>query len=284
MLQEVLEYLNPRKGASYIDATLGDGGYAEAVLTQSAPNGKLLGIERDPEMAKRAGARLKRFSPRCKIVHGSYGELDEIARREKFLNSDGVVFDLGVASWHFDESQRGFSFKTNEPLDMRFDPTTTKTTAADLLNYSSAEYLVRLFSEYGEEPESKKIANTVVRRRPISSTQQLAEIIIKAKKHRGTRIHPATKIFQALRIAVNMELRLLEAVLPQTVGIIRLSGVLVFVSYHSLEDRIIKQFLRSQKEQGKLYLLTKKPIRASAKEIAQNPRARSAKLRAAQKV
>lgn len=284
MLSEVVRLLSPRKDGAFIDATLGDGGYAEALLEGSAPHGKLLGIERDPAMAARARERLRKFSSRCHIVEESYEGLGAIARREGFQESDGIVFDLGVASWHFDQSQRGFSFRTDEPLDMRFDPTTTQQTAADLLNYSSEEYLTQLFSEYGEEPEARKIAHAVVRRRPIFSTHRLVEIVSQAKRAHFSRIHPATRVFQALRIVVNMELRALETALPQTVSIIRMGGVLVFVSYHSLEDRLVKQFLRGQKEQGTLRPLTRKPILPSAEEVRENPRARSAKLRAAERI
>ena len=247
----------------------------------TAPDGMLLGIDRDPEMLERARVRLQPFGDRVITVQGSYADITAIAKTHGFLESDGILFDLGVASWHFDLSGRGFSFRSDEPLDMRFDPTEGSTpTASMIVNRSSRDELERIFRDYGEEPEAKRIARAIIEHRPIHTTRMLADLITKTKRYSRGRVHPATQTFQALRISVNNELELLDGAIPGAVRALRVGGVLVIIAYHSLEDRIVKQAFRSQAQSGFLDVLTPQPRRPSMIDIRENPRVRSAKLRA----
>ena len=285
MLREVLTAFSPKPGGSYIDATVGDGGHAQAILERTAPDGKLLGLDRDAAMAERARKRLAQYGERCIVVADSYVRLAEHAARSGFTACDGILFDLGVASFHFSgESGRGFSFRTDEALDMRFSPEEGRTTAARILERSSQDELERIFTEYGEEREARRIANAIVRNRPIRTTRELSELVTRVKRQRYGSMHPATKVFQALRIVVNEELRAFELILPQTIGFLRAGGVLGILAYHSLEDRIAKHFMKAQVASGTFELLTVKPIRPTADEVFENPRARSVRFRAAQRL
>ena len=300
LLREVLEGLVVRPGGVYIDGTLGAGGHAEAILAASAPDGRLLGLDRDPQAVTRATARLEPYGERAVLLHASYVELAALARERGFFPVAGVLFDLGFSSLQVAAAQRGFSFRLAGPLDMRFDPTSAGPTAADLVNTLSEAELVDLLWRYGEEPRSRRIAQAIVAARPLESTGELAEVVAAAaKRPRGRRIHPATRVFQALRIAVNRELEAVEAVLPQAVEILRPGGRLAVITFHSLEDRIVKRFFKQEargcicppeapictcEHQPTLRLVNRKPIRPSAEELAANPRSRSAKLRVAEKL
>ena len=289
---EVLKYLDPKPNQNFIDATIGEGGHSAAILEKNAPKGKVLGIELDPELyEKLQAAKLKvkneKLKNRLILVNDSFVNLKEIVKRERFLAVSGILFDLGMSSWHLEESGRGFSFLKNEPLDMRYSPQ-NPLTAEKIVNYWSKPEMEKILEEYGEERFAKKIAEEIIEARqskPIKTTSQLVEIIKKAvlSRYRHQKIHFATRTFQALRITVNDELNNLEKALPQTLEILKPGGRLVVISFHSLEDRIVKNFYRDSSPE-KLKILTKKPIRPTPEEIKINPRARSAKLRAAIKL
>lgn len=299
LLQEALALLAPRPGGRYIDATLGGGGHAEAILEASSPDGQLLGLDADPRAIQRVRERLARFGPRAILVHANFRELEAVARTHGFEDVDGILFDLGVSSFHLDEAEQGFSFRHEGPLDMRLDPTSGPT-AADIVNTLDEEELADILYRYGEERRSRRIARALVANRPITTTTQLAEIVVRAIGRRpGTRIHPATRTFQALRIYVNDELGALEAALPQAVNLLKPGGILVVITFHSLEDRIVKHFLRQESRdcicppntpictcghKAQLAILHRKGITPSPDEIARNPRSRSARLRAARKL
>lgn len=300
LLLETIQALQPRSGHRYVDATLGGGGHAERILELTTPDGLLLGIDADPQALQAATARLASFGRRFTPVHAHFDALARVASETGFERSHGVLFDLGVSSPQLDRAERGFSFSQEAPLDMRFDPT-SGATAAELVNSLSQAELTRIFFDYGEERFARRIAERISRQRtqsPIRTTTQLAAIIAQAKpKSTRDRIHPATRVFQALRIAVNDELNRLQFALPQALDVLRLGGRLVVISFHSLEDRIVKQFLRREARgcicppelpacicgrNPTVRILTSRPITASTAEIAANPRARSAKLRAAE--
>jgi len=298
--QEVLEGLGVRPSKHYLDATVGGGGHAAAILQASVPNGRLLGLDRDPEAAARAAERLKCFGQRAVVIHKSYINLADVAREQSFYPLDGVLFDLGFSSWQIDDPARGFSFRADGPLDMRFDPSEGGPTAADLVNQCTEPELVEILWQYGEEPHSRRIAQAILATRPIHSTVQLSEVILDAvpgARRRG--IHPATLTFQALRIAVNQELMGLSDALSQSLAVLRPGGRLAVITFHSLEDRIVKHFMRQQakdcicppeipvcmcEHKASLRLITRKPVLPSAAEVAANPRSRSAKLRLAEKI
>lgn len=300
LLREVLEGLAVRPGGIYIDGTLGAGGHAEAILAASAPDGRLLGLDRDPQAVTRATARLESYGERAVLLRASYVELGTLARERGFFPVEGVLFDLGFSSLQIADAERGFAFRLAGPLDMRFDPTSAGPTAADLVNTLPEAELADLLWRYGEESRSRRIAQAIVAARPLESTGELAEIVAAAvARPRGRRIHPATRVFQALRIAVNRELESLEAVLPQAVEVLRPGGRLAVITFHSLEDRIVKRFFKQEargcicppespictcEHQPALRLVNRKPMRPSAEELAVNPRSRSAKLRVAEKL
>lgn len=292
LLSEVLAYLAPRPGGRYVDATIDGGGHARAVLAASAPDGRVLGIDRDPhiiaalreELAGAIGAG------RLHIVAASFATLGQQLAACGLTAVDGVLFDLGLSSFHLDASGRGFAFARDEPLDMRFDPTGTACeSAADILAGRDAAALTALFRAYGEERFASRIARTIVARRrqaPLRTTGELlAAIAASLPAHvrwRATR--DAARIFQALRIAANDELEALAAALPQAVAALAPGGRLVIISFHSLEDRQVKHFFRAAQRDGQLRILTKRPIQPSQAETDANPRAASAKLRAAERV
>ncbi|NPA89964.1 MAG: 16S rRNA (cytosine(1402)-N(4))-methyltransferase RsmH [Chloroflexi bacterium] len=299
MVKEVIEYLQPRSGGTYIDATVGGGGHAEAILKASEPEGRLLGLDADPGAIERTHRRLHRLGHRVKLVHAHFDRLEDIATREGFVPADGVLMDLGISSDQLEEGERGFSFLRPGPLDMRMDPSLPRT-AADLVNTLPEEELARLIHTYGEERYARRIARAIVQARPLYTTTELADLIARVvPRRRGQRLHPATRTFQALRIAVNDELGALERALPQAIRVLRPGGRLVVITFHSLEDRIVKQFFRREAQdcicpprqpvctcghKAQVRILTRKPVTPSPEEVARNPRARSAKLRAVEKL
>src|SRR3989344_2555769 len=248
MLTEVLDALSPRPGGIFIDATLGDGGHAEAILEAISPHGRLLGIDRDQTMLLRAQKRLAHFGDRFLAVHGNFVSIAELAERHGFTGADGVLFDFGVASYHFDDPVRGFSFREDAPLDMRLDETQERD-AASIVNHANEAELERILREYGEEPQAARIAREIVHHRPITTTRMFADLISNAKARRSrsrSRVHPATQSFQAIRIAVNDELHAIDLALPGAFSVLTTGGVLATIAYHSLEDRIVKRFFRER--------------------------------------
>lgn len=301
--QSVKKFLDLKPGEIAVDGTLGLGGHALEMAEMVGKSGHVYGFDQDASHLSFAAKRLDAFKDRVTLFHSNFSQLSNCLHEAKIEQVDALLFDLGLASPHVDRPERGFSFLSEGPLDMRFDPSTGET-AADILNLYPESELVRFFQNYGEERHARHIARAIVQDRklqPFTSTTQLASLIIRLypPRERRGKIHPATKIFQALRIAVNHELDVLENVLPQAVSLLRSGGRLVIISYHSLEDRIVKHFLKSQAAsciclpevlrcecRGKpiLSILTKKPVTPSEEEIIENPRSRSAKLRAAVKL
>lgn len=298
LLQEVLDGLQPHAGGRYIDGTLGGAGHAAAVLEASAPDGRLLGIDADMAALRAAAARLAQFGGRVVLRHGNFRAMAQIAYEAGFDAVDGILLDLGVSSHQLDTPERGFSFQTDAPLDMRLD-TTGGPTAADLVNGMEERALADVIYRYGEERASRRIARFIAEARqhePIRTTGQLARIVARALGGQRGKIHPATRTFQALRIAVNGELESLEQALPQAVELLAPGGRLAVISFHSLEDRIVKQFFRAAAGRApseqpplemppvRLRIITNKPIVAGDAEQRANPRSRSAKLRIAERV
>ena len=297
--KEILEYLDPKPNENFIDATVGQGGHTSRILERNKPKGKVLGIDWDSKIIKelKFQASSFKFQERLILINDSYTNLEEVVKKYKFGPVHGILFDLGLSSWHLEKSGRGFSFMRNEPLDMRYGIETKDSkrkaqnylTAEKIVNEYSEEEIEKILREYGEERFARRIAEAIVNERkirPTKTTFQLIEVIKKAipLKYRQGRIHFATRTFQALRIAVNDELNNLKKVLPQTIEVLAPKGRIVVISFHSLEDRIVKEFFKSCKEREQcLKILTKKPIRPEQKEIKFNPRSRSAKLRAAMK-
>lgn len=286
--KEVIYYLDPKPNENFIDCTIGEGGHAAQILEKTAPEGKLLGIDWDEEQIKNCRLNLWHLKNRLILVCDSYSNLKRIVQETKFENISGILLDLGMSSWHIEISGRGFSFRKNEPLDMRYSEK-TKLTAQEILNSWAKENLEKILQMYGEEKFAKKIVREIVeerKNRKIENTFQLVEIIRRAtpKWYHHQKIHFATKTFQALRIAVNNELKNLKKVLPQALDVLESEGRIVIISFHSLEDRIVKKFLKVKEREGKLKILTKKPISPSFEEIKNNPRSKSAKLRASKKL
>lgn len=281
--KEVIDYLAPKPNENFIDGTIGGGGHALAILEKNGPKGKVLGIDEDAEMTKNIETH-----KRLTLVCDNFANLKEIAAKEKFSAVAGILLDLGFSSWHLEESGRGFSFQKQEPLDMRYN-SENQLTAEKIVNFWSAPELEKILTEYGQERFAKEIAREIISSRqasPIQNTFQLARIIKKATPawYWRQRIHPATKTFQALRIAVNDELNSLIKVLPGALEILKKGGRLVVISFHSLEDAIIKSFFKEKAKENLIDILTKKPVTASFQELKANPRSRSAKLRAAIKL
>jgi 16S rRNA (cytosine1402-N4)-methyltransferase len=278
LFQEVIEYLAPHAGGHYIDATLGAGGHAAGILEASAPSGRLLGLDADPAALAIAATYLAAFGDRATLVHSNFERLREVAAAKGFLPADGIVVDLGLSSMQLADATRGFSFQGDGALDMRFNPD-DPTTAADLVNSLDEKELADLIFEYGEEHASRRIARAIVNVRPIRTAGQLAQVIERAVGRHG-KIHPATRTFQALRIEVNREIEVLKNVMPEIVETLAPRGRVAIISFHSLEDRLVKNFFRDSEE---LSVLTKHPSRPTRDETVSNPRSRSAKLRVAEK-
>ena len=284
LVQEVLEGLGLKVGAVVLDATVGLGGHAEAILEGIGRSGRLVAMDRDQRALEVAQDRLRRFAGQVTWIHGSFGELEERLQQGGGGLLDGVLLDLGVSSLQLEDPQRGFSFSREGPLDMRMDEE-EPVKAAEIVNRASIHELEKLLRDFGEERWAGRIARAVVRARPLSTTTQLAEVVRRAVPAgaRHGRIHPATRTFQAIRIAVNRELEVLPGAIMQAVNRLRPGGRIAVLSYHSLEDGIVKRTFREQARSGRLAVRTRKPIRPSAEEVARNPRSRSARLRVAER-
>ncbi|MBU0546933.1 16S rRNA (cytosine(1402)-N(4))-methyltransferase RsmH [Patescibacteria group bacterium] len=287
--KEVLEYLDPKPNQNFIDCTLGAGGHTIAILEKNQPNGKVLGIELDPVLYQKIKEEIT--SDRLITVNDNFKNITEIIQKIEFKKVAGVLLDLGMSSWHIDNSGRGFSFQKEEELDMRYNPDieSSKSTAASIVNERSQEEIEKILKEYGEERFARRIAKTIVEKRKyrtIKTTNQLIDIIQEAVPlwYKKKRIFFATRTFQAFRIAANDELNSLQIVLPQIINILEPGGKIIVISFHSLEDRIVKNFFREEKRKNTLKIITKKPIEATPGEIEVNPRSRSAKLRVAEKL
>jgi len=298
LLTETLAGLNLKAGDNAADCTLGDGGHSEAILQATSPTGRLLGIDADAESVLRAKRFLYRFENRAEFARANFVELEAIVKQTGFGPIKGILFDLGWSTPQFKERGRGFSFEQDEPLDMRFsgkEQNVETATAGEIVNYYPVSELAKIFKNFGEEKLSQEIAQAIGEARkiaPLTTTKQLVEIILEVyrrKLHSDKEIpwvggtHPATKVFQALRIAVNGELEKLKQVLPMAVSLLAPGGRLAVITFHSLEDRIAKQYFKSQ-ENKILKLINKKPIVASKEEVKNNPSARSAKLRIIEKI
>ena len=283
LLRETVGYLGVSPGGVYIDCTVGEGGHSFAILEAATPGGRLLAIDLDPQALQLADTRLRPYDGSFILIKGSYVHLKELAAQSDFTQVDGILLDLGLSSLQLRGEGRGFSFQRNDPLDMRFDPD-GPIDAADIVNTYPADELERILATYGEERRSRAISRAVLRQRPIKTTQELADLIVRVAGGRHGRIHPATRSFQALRIAVNSELDNLTEALPQAVRLLKPGGRLVVISYHSLEDRIAKTFLASEGKASSLRILTRKVVFPSLDEVRGNPRSRSARLRAAERL
>ncbi len=298
LLTEAVEALAVQPGGRYIDCTLGAGGHAAAILDRSSPGGQLLGFDADPEALKAAEARLEAYGDSALLFNENFANLEAVCVKYDFAPVHGILFDLGLSSLQLNGNGRGFSFQHDAPLDMRLS-SSQEATAADIINTYSESELTHLIKTYGEEGYSHRIARRIVQERPIKTTLHLVRTIEQAIGSRRSRIHPATKTFQALRIAVNHELENLKAALKQAINLLGFEGRLVVISYHSLEDRIVKQFMQREakgcicppdtptcvcQHTPSLRLINKKVIIPSPTEIQLNPRSRSAKLRAAERI
>jgi len=289
MVQEVLEGLQCQPDGVYVDGTVGLGGHAEAILIKSSPSGRLVGLDQDPANLQKAIERLKPFGSRALLIHSNYSQLTEILEGCQIPAVTGILLDLGLSTEQLKISGRGFSFGGDETLDMRMNPDAQTMTAADLLNTKPEADLNRLFWELGEERWARRIARRVVQVRqqtPLTTTTQLVDLIKRAvpAKTAFRRIHPATRVFQALRIAVNQELEKLASFIPQAIKVLKPQGRLVIIAYHSLEDRIVKRAFIQAEKAGYLQRVYKKPLIPQEDEVQRNPSARSAKLRVAAKV
>ncbi len=298
LLKEVLSALSIQPGGRYVDCTLGGGGHAMAIIQNSAPGGQLLGIDADPEAIRAAAINLSRYTDSVLLVNDNFVNIDAICHHYDFYPVHGILLDLGLSSMQLLDDPRGFSFQYEAALDMRFNPK-QKITAADIINNYPEVDLAQLIRKYGEEPHSYKIARRIVQSRPVNTTTQLADIVADAVGGRHGRIHPATRTFQALRIAVNEELEHLEETLGKTIDLLGAGGRLVVISYHSLEDRIVKQFLQREskdcicppsvpvcqcKHTASFRLINKKVITPSETELDENTRSRSARMRVAERI
>jgi len=288
LLKEVIDYLNPQVDENFIDATVGEGGHGLAILKKNGPNGKLLGIEIDSGVYEDLREKMIEMVERVVLVNDSYINLEKIVKENNFKPVHGILFDLGMCSWHLDASGKGFSYLKDEPLDMRFD-SESDLTAAEIINTWDIKKIEKILREFGEEKYVYRISSAIkeVRKKErIIGTQQLVDILKRTlpKDYDNRRIHFATRTFQALRIAVNNELQTIEEGLKQAIKILEPNGRIVVISFHSLEDRIVKNIFREKAKIGELSILTKKPITPCLEEIKNNSRSSSAKLRAAEKI
>jgi len=287
LCDEVMTALRPHPGGTYVDGTVGAAGHAKRVLELSSPDGRLLGIDLDKESLELAEQVLSIYSGRVGLYPASFSRLGEIAQQHGFAPADGVLLDLGLSSMQLASAERGFSFQLDGPLDMRFDRG-SDVTAADLVNTWRADELADILYRFGEERQSRRIARAIVEARPLQTTIELAELVARTIGRRG-RIHPATRTFQALRIAVNDELKELELGLAQAVSILAPGGRLAVIAFHSLEDRIVKRYFQQRSRASEvqdgplLHLVTRHPIQPTWAEQQRNPRSRSAKLRVAER-
>jgi len=295
LTKEILNYLDFKKGGVYIDCTLGGGGHSKAILENIYPHGLLIGIDQDTEAIETAKEELKSYIDKVKLVKGNFKNIEGILSDLKIETVSGIIFDLGVSFHQLKEKERGFSFKEDSHLDMRMD-LTQEFNADILINSYSEKDLAEIFEKYGEERFSRKIARLIIterKKKAITTTKQLADLVVRSlprtKKRHTWRIHPATRVFQAIRIEVNQELKALETGLNQAIRVLEDKGRICVISYHSLEDRIVKHLFKEAEREGKeqknygLKIITKKPIGPSSEEVRDNPKARSAKLRVAEK-
>jgi len=285
LLNEVLKYLNLQPNQNFVDATVGDGGHARAILENIAPNGKLIAIDRDVDSLVRAQSNLREFENRVIFVNDSFGNISKIIEESGFYRIEGILFDFGMSTSQLENSGRGFSFQKDEILDMRYDAK-IPITAEDILNDYSEIELFEIFKKLGEEPKARIVARKIVESRKqkrIKTTKELVRIIEKVIKRRG-KIHPATKIFQALRIEVNEELTEIERALVDIPKVLPSGGRAAFISFHSLEDRLIKIWAKDLSKKNIIKILNKRPLTASAEELKANPKSRSAKLRVIEKI
>ncbi|MCX6813830.1 MAG: 16S rRNA (cytosine(1402)-N(4))-methyltransferase RsmH [Candidatus Azambacteria bacterium] len=285
LLNEVLEYLNSKPNQNFIDATVGDGGHAKAILEKTAPNGKLIAIDRDLDSVIRAKSNLRRFGNRVLFINDSFGNILKIVKNSGLDQIKGILFDFGMSTSQLENSGKGFSFQKDEVLDMRYDAK-IPITAENILNDYSETELFRIFKKLGEEPKSKIIIKAIVNAREkkrIKTTKELVGIIEKVLRRRG-KLHPATLVFQALRIEVNQELVEIEKALADLPKVLSSNGRIAFISFHSLEDRLIKNWVKDLSKKNIIKILNKKPLTASAEELKANPKSRSAKLRVIEKI
>ena len=298
LLKETIENLRVQPGGRYIDCTVGGGGHAAAILEKSSPGGQLLGIDADPAAITAAQKRLGTYGGSVLLINDNFANLEAICTKYGFTPVHGILFDLGLSTLQLAGSGRGFSFQHDAPLDMRFNPA-QEVTAADIINTYGEEEIARILWTYGEEGYSRQIAHHIVQERPLNTTLELVGVIERAIGGRHGKIHPATRTFQALRIAVNQELDNLESALKQAINLLGFEGRLVVISYHSLEDRFVKQFMQREsrdcacppgtpvctcRHKASVKIVTKKVVMPSPDEIQFNPRSRSAKMRAAERV
>lgn len=298
LYQEIIHALQPRSGGRYVDCTLGAGGHARGILEACAPDGRLLGLDVDPQALAVARKTLAPYEHRVHLAQASHTTLGEQLASLGWDAVDGILLDLGASSMQFDDPARGFSFLQDGPLDMRFGVNAAMT-AEEIVNTFEERELADIIFRYGEDRNAKRIARAIVTNRPLRTTRELAALIERVSPRRGSRVHPATRVFQALRIFVNDELTAVEKTLPQAVAALRSGGRCAVISFHSLEDRIVKDFFREQcmdrinppyekvyetERRAVLKPVHKKPIVPSEEEIKENPRARSAKLRVVEKL
>jgi len=296
LTDEVIDGLNVLPGGNYIDCTAGQGGHTEAILLRCTPEGNVLALDLDPSAINSTRSRLRSYTDNLNLFQISYTELDIANKQSGLSHIDGILFDLGLSSFQLDNSDRGFSFKRDESLDMRFDPM-GDVTAYDIINSYNEEHIENILLSYGEETRAKTIARRIVENRPIATARMLASIVERAYKSARGRIHPATKTFQAIRMAVNNELENISVGLTKAISTLRPGGRLVVISYHSLEDRIVKQFFKTESRDcicpietlicscnhlAKLKLVNKHVITPSPTEKSVNPRSRSARMRIAE--
>ncbi len=297
LYQPSIDALQPHDGGRYVDATVGAGGHAFGILELSSPSGELLGLDRDENALAIASRKLEKYQSRVFLRHSSYVKMEAEVGNLGWPAVDGILMDLGLSSMQLDTPERGFSFRTDNPLDMRFDPS-TGLSAADLVNTYREDEISRVLWEFGEEPKSRQIAAAIMRQRPITTTGQLAMLVARVYgSHRGEH-HPATRTFQAIRIAVNDELGGLQTTLPIAISLLKPGGRLAIITFHSLEDRMVKQFFQRESRdclcppaqpictcghKASLRMVSRKPVNPSDGEIKENPRARSARLRIAEK-
>jgi len=290
MLQEILDYLNLSPGNIIVDATIGTAGHSKAMLERILPGGRLIGIDRDEESLSVARQRLREFSSSCEFVHGNFADIDTILNNLNIKKIGGVIFDLGISSFQLEDPHRGFSFQNEGPLDMRLDRA-SYISAYDLVNNLNEEEISTLLRDFGQERWHNRIAHLLVQereRQPISTTLQLADIVVKAMpsryRHRYYRIHPATRTFQAVRIAVNRELETLENAIDKAITLLDKGARICVISFHSLEDRVVKWGFRKAASQDLIEIITPKPLTPKQTEIDSNPSSRSSKLRVAQRL
>jgi len=298
MMPEIMQALNVQPGGRYIDGTLGEGGHSKEIIRAANPGGQVLGVDADPEAITVATKRLAEHDDAFRAVNTNFRDIRATALQYEFVPVHGVLFDLGVSSLQLDRESRGFSFRRADPLDMRFS-LDQQISASNIVNEYAESELADIIFHLGEDRAARRIANAIVRHRPLNTSLELAELIEKVNPRRGKRTHPATRTFQAIRIAVNDELSALETALEQAVSLLGQSGRLAVISYHSLEDRIVKNFIRKQASDcicppgtpicrcdhlATLKMISRRPQIPTDSEIGANPRARSAKLRVAERV